>query len=190
MAIELFRFDDNGLKLSKPEILLVSEFNALIDLKRNVSKIDPKGTQLNRAFTEFAYIYLYCDWKSVYSEWNEADRKEAAIMDSKIPLEWLEDPKMIAAIQKYKKLQDSRVMRLLDASYKACDELELFYNSVDLQERDPQTGKPIFSHKDVVSSLAGLGKLVSSLDTLIYEVKKEQQKNSTNRGDVQPGMFD
>ena len=31
MAIELFKFDSDGIKLSKPEILLISEFKALIE---------------------------------------------------------------------------------------------------------------------------------------------------------------
>lgn len=190
MAVELFRFDNDGIKLSKAEIMLIPEFNALIDKKRNSTKKDPNGDGLDRAFKEFAFMYLFYDWKSMYSEYNEKDRHEAAILDSGIDVKWMTDPLFLNACEKYKKLQDSRVMRLLNSAYRACDELELFYNSVDLQERDPQTGKPIFSHKDVVGSIANLGKVVDGLDSLILQVKKEQQKNSTIRGDVTPGMFD
>ena len=190
MSIELFKFDSDGIKLSKPEILLISEFKTLIEPKRNVSKSDPKGTSMNRAFAEFTYIYLCYDWKSPYSEWSFEDRREAALLDSGVDESWLSDELFKLACEKYKKLQDSRVMRLLNSAYKACDELESFYNSVDLQERDPQNGKPIFSHKDLVSSVASLGKVVDGLDSLIYQVKKEQQKNVSVRGDVEPGMFD
>ena len=38
MAIELFRFDNDGIKLSKPEIMLTPEFNSLIDKNRNKTK--------------------------------------------------------------------------------------------------------------------------------------------------------
>jgi len=190
MAIELFKYDSDGIKLSKPEILLVSEFKALIDPKRNVNKADPKGVNSHRAFSEFTYIYLCYDWKSPYSEWSFEERQEAAMLDSGVKDEWLTDKLFLLACEKYKKLQDSRVMRLLNSAYKACDELELFYNSIDLQERDPQTGKPIFSHKDLVSSIASLGKVVDGLESLIFQVKREQQKNTSIRGDVEPGMFD
>lgn len=190
MAIELFRFDNDGIKLSKPEIMLTPEFNSLIDKNRNKTKSDPKGDRLERAFKEFAFMYLCYDWKSQYSEYNEKDRYDAALLDSGIESDWLTDTLFLNACDKYKKLQDSRVMRLLNSAYRACDELENFYNSVDLQERDPQTGKPIFSHKDVVGSIANLGKVVEGLDSLILQVKKEQQKSSVIRGDVTPGMFD
>lgn len=190
MAIELFRFNNNTIELYKPEVLLVKEFGDLLEPKRNKCKEDPKGEQALRAFNEFAYIYLVYDWKSPYSEMSERDRKEAAMYDSGLTEEQLKDPLFLMACEKYRKLQDSRIMRLLNAAYTACDELEHFYKTVDLQERDLVTGKPIIGHKDVSASVANLGKVVASLNLLVEQVKKEQQKNSDIRGDVTPGLFD
>ena len=64
--LDLFLYDNVtcNLKINEYEILLIKEFAALWDIERNKCKEDPKGTKRLRAWREFKYIWLFCDWKS------------------------------------------------------------------------------------------------------------------------------
>jgi hypothetical protein len=55
-------------------VLLIKEFAALMDNKRNVCKEDKKGELHLRAFREFTYIWLALDWGSFYCEYSEQER--------------------------------------------------------------------------------------------------------------------
>ena len=59
------------VELNVPELLLVDEFKALIDNKRNVCKEDKTGKQHLKAFKEFTYIWLALDWQSLYADYSE-----------------------------------------------------------------------------------------------------------------------
>jgi hypothetical protein len=52
-------------------LLLIKEFKDLLETKRNISKIDPKGLLKERAFRELSYIYLAIDWNSPYHSYDE-----------------------------------------------------------------------------------------------------------------------
>ncbi len=58
--MKFFLYDDANeqLILNKEMILLVNEFSVLLDEKRNKVK---KGEHKERAFKEFAYIFLFLD---------------------------------------------------------------------------------------------------------------------------------
>lgn len=58
---KIFQYDNDKcqVELSVPEILLVKEFAALLNSKRNICKQDKTGKLKLRAFREF-YIYLAC----------------------------------------------------------------------------------------------------------------------------------
>lgn len=170
--------------------MAIKEFGALLDRKRNKTKEDPKGLKLERAFRELTYIYLTCDWQSPYSEWSDQEKHDAAVLDSELTNTELEDTIFLEAKKKYLSLQDSRTMRLLNSAFRACDELQVFFHTVDLQERDPVTGKPIYSAKDVISSISSLGKVVAGLEELKLLVMKEREKESALRGSSSPGLFD
>jgi len=71
--LHIFQYNNaNGkVVLDEGEILLIREFAALMDDKRNICKQDPKGTEHLRAFREFTYIWLALDWKSFYKDYTE-----------------------------------------------------------------------------------------------------------------------
>ena len=65
-----------------------------------------------------------------------------------------------------------------------------YLNNVDLAERDPATGKPIFKSKDLIAEIKGCKDLISSLRELESQVKKGLATESTIRGNTEIGMFD
>ena len=176
--------------INKPDVMLIKEFKDLFDTERCKGvKGDSKGSLKFRAFRELAYIYLVYDWKTAYAEYSLEERKEAALLDSEIDPAWLEDPLFKRAVAKYQELQDSRILRLLNSAYKAVDELRLYFDTLDLSERD-QYGKPIFATKNVLSEIASLGKTVEGLQQLEYMVMKEKEKANALRGNTELGIFD
>ena len=189
--MNLFILDDNyKVTINKIEILLVPEFAALWEPVRNKSDRDKNGYNRLRAYSEFKYIYLAYDWESPYKGFTEQDRKNSAIEETGLTPNELSDPKLISAIQKYQKIQVTPQMRLLESAYRAVDELTLFYNTVDLQERD-EYNKHIVDSKKIVDSLGNLSKTVAGLESLELVVKRQKEANAKQvRGDVPLGTFD
>ena len=179
--MDVFVYDNNGLTLNRPEILLVKEFKVLFDRDKSKDK--------SKVFNEFKYIYLSTDWKTPYNAFSDDEKKEVALLDSDLKTSDI-DGDVIKAISKYKELQETHYTKILKSAYRAIDELRLYYDTLDLQERDQITQKPLVNHKDVVSSLQNLGKLVASIKELEHMVKTEQEESKALRGEVQPGLFD
>jgi len=188
--MELFIYENYNLQINKADVFLIKEFRELFDENRCKEKSDPKGLLKNRAIRELSYIYLVYDWKSPYSEYSESEKRDTALLDTNLTKEELSDSKFQAAITKYLEMQDTRVLKMLNSAYRAMDELRLYFETVDLQERDIMTGKPVYTAKNVVSEIAGLGKLVESIDNLKQRVMKEREKETDLRGGAEPGMFD
>lgn len=72
----------------------------------------------------------------------------------------------------------------------AVDKQIFYLENVDLQERDPNTGKPIFKSKDLIAEIKGCRDLISTLRELEIQVKRGLEVESNLRGDAQIGMFD
>lgn len=188
--MDYLKFNDNRVTLERDEILLVKEFANLIDAKRNKCDDDKKGTLGLRAIKELSFIYLNFDWKSPYSEFSEQERKEAALLDSDLTEKDLQDPIFIQAAEKYQLLQESRILKLLNAAYKSVDTLRIFFETVDLTEVDTMSGKPIYTAKDVISNIQNLGKMLEGLQQLELMVKKEREQTKALRGDAEKGLLD
>ena len=189
--MNLFILDDNSeITINKIEILLVPEFAALWQPIRNKSARDKNGYLRLRAFNEFKYIYLAYDWESPYKTQNEQDRQLSALEETGLTPDDLKDTKLQDAIKKYQKMQVTPQMRLLESAYRAVDELTLFYNTVDLQERD-EYNKHIVDSKKIVDSLGNLSKTVAGLESLELVVKRQKEANAKQvRGDVELGILD
>ena len=117
------------IELNIPEIILIDEFHALMDNKRNVCKEDPEGIQHLRAFREFTYIWLAIDWLSLYNDYSNQERHQEALRDSQLTEEEFNDPIFRAACRKYRELQNStRSIKLLQG--KVLEELKILTDQV------------------------------------------------------------
>jgi len=189
--MELFTINENYYPVvNKPDVFLIKEFKELFDENRCKGvKGDPNGKLKFRAFRELAYIYLMYDWKTPYSEYSQGERKEAALLDAEVDEKWLTDAAFLSAAKKYQDLQDSRILRLLNAAYKATDELRLYFDTLDMTREDAY-GKPVYQAKNIIAELSGLGKTVEGLQQLQFMVMKEREKQNSLRGDQTPGLLD
>lgn len=181
--------------LNDESILLIKEFAALLDDSRNKEKETKKNGKLckkrARAFKEFKFLFLFFDWSSPYFQYSEQDRHKEALADSGLTQEEYDDPIFRAACRKYDELQNASLdVRLLKAAMMAVENQIYYLEHVDLNERDPQTGKPVFKSKDLIAEIKGSKDIISGLRELEMQVKKGEETANNLRGDAEAGIFD
>lgn len=188
--IKVFQYNDRigRVELAVPEILLVTEFSELMKDDRNKCTEDTTGKLKLRAFREFTYIYLAIDWLSPYADFLSQEKHQLALKDSKLTVDEYNDPVFRAACRKYKEIQEStRSIRLLQAAQDTIDKFIDYFHNIDPEERDVQTGKPIFKVKDIMAEVSSLSKVLDELRTLESMVKKEIAEASSLRGGYEDG---
>lgn len=174
--------------LNGPDLLLIPEFKELMSTERNKCKLDPTGQEHLRAFREFQYIYLAIHWNSPYRDYPEQERHQEALKDAEITEEEFNNPEFRAACRKFRNLQESnRSMKMLNAAQNTVDKFVDYFNNIDVEERDPQTGKPIYKTKDVMSEISNLHKVHEELIILESAVKKEISEQTSIRGGAVDG---
>ena len=191
--MKFFEYDNvNGqLHLEEPSIFLIKELGDLLETKRNVSKNDKTGKKKELAFKELKYIYLFFDGKSPYFPFPEQERHREALKDSELTEEEFNDLLFREACKKYDQIQNSSLeMRLLKSSMMAVESQIYYLEHVDLNERDPATGKPIFKSKDLIAEIKGCKDLISGLRELEKQVKTGSDAEASFRGNAEVGMFD
>ena len=192
--MNVFTFNNqlNRVEINEPELLLIKEFSLLFGLERNKTKDDPTGVKKTKAFREFTYIWLMLDWKSPYSDFPEQVRHKEVLADSGLTQEEFDDPLFRAACRKYRELQESSItVKMFQAAQNTVIKFIDYFNSIDPQERDPVTGKPIFKVKDIMQEVKGLAEVNDNLKALELQVKKEQSGDGDDvLGDVRSGTFD
>lgn len=191
--MKFFLYDNvnDGIVLNDESILLIREFNALLEPSRNKSKEDKTGSKRLRAFKEFKYIYLFFDWNSPYFQYLEHDKHTEALLDSGLTEQEFEDSLFKEACKKYDEIQNSsKIGNLLKASYNTIDKITHYLNTLDLNERDDVTGKPIYKTKDVIMEIASASKLIDGIKLLEKGFKLEIEPENGLRGDKDPGLFD
>ena len=190
--LHIFTYNNaNGqVELNAPEILIIKEFASLMDNKRNVCKEDKTGEQHLRAFREFTYIWLAIDWGSFYCQDPEQVRHQSALKDSRLTEEEFADPVFRAACRKYRQLQESNLaIKSLEAARVTVNKFIDYFQTLDPQERDEQTGKPIYKVKDVMAEVSSLSKVLDELKALEDRAKREMQEQSQIRAGAVEGFL-
>jgi len=93
---------------------------------------------------------------------------------------------MRVAMEKYKELQRTPSMSLLDAAQRTVHNLTDYLESVDLNERD-KNNRPVYKPSDVTSALKAIGGIVDSLRVVTETVQKEISESGSLRGQRRKG---
>lgn len=191
--MKFFSFDENTRQIiiNDESILLTREFENLLEVNRNKCKEDKTGNKKLRAFKEFKYIYLALDWESPYFNLMERLKHETALADSLLTAEEFEDEIFRAACRKYEEIQNSNIsIRLLKSAMKSVESLIHYLENVDLSERNPADGKPVFKSKDLIAEIKGSKDVIVGLKELEKQVKKEMETSTGLRGNTEAGYYD
>ena len=85
--------------------------------------------------------------------------------------------------------ETSKIGSLLQSQLSLIERMRIYYDTMDFDERD-QNGKPIFKMKDIQGEVAAMAKTIEGIQALKELHKKEQEQETSLRGDHEAGMFD
>ena len=187
---KFFIYENYEIKLNTPNLLMIKEFERLMDKEFNKCEEDKTGERRLKAFKVFKYLYLIDDIDSPYREKTEDEKREYALFDCDMKIHDLENPVIQEAVKKYFILTNTRLSKLLKAAERSIDELTLHFDTVDYTTINDVTEKPNFAAKDGISNVSNLDKVVDNLKKLQIRVDEERKSESAMRGGVEKGMFD
>ena len=182
MIKELFKLDDEFLvEINKEWISTIPEFKKIITDDKG-SKGDTQARKKLHATKVFTFIYHYCDFQSQFSDFEEDARRDESLYNAGLTEEDVNTTVEIA-IDKYKKLQETRVLKLLAASNGAIDKLGQYFEDIDFSLMDA-SGKFVYDPKSIMASITNLDKVYGGLKDLESRVKKELKETARVRGDA------
>ena len=190
--LKLFLYDNEQqqVRMNEPDILLIKEFEDLWNNDRNKTKEDKTGQMKTRAYRELKYIYLAIDWRSPYNQYMAQEKHELALIDADLTQEEFDDSTFRAACRKYKELQETSIVgSLLQAQYNTIYKMKIYYDNIDLEEKK-EDGTRINKTKDILAEMASTAKALEGLKALEEMWRKEQEQESSIRGDLEPGFMD
>lgn len=190
MFINIFEFTGEELVLNKPQVLLIPEFKNVWNAEFNKTKADPENERHEVAMQVFTFLWLYADYRSDLQEMDEKNRKETALADSGLDPKIVEMEMVKMVINRYNKIQYTRVLRSLQVANNTMDKLLIFLDNLNLDERD-EHGKLVHSTSNVMKQIADIGKTTAGIEELEYMTKKEADSKAALRGeDTEEGLFD
>ena len=193
--MKIFSIQDGNIVLEREEVALVKEFNNL--LRRVIPcEGDPKGNLKLRAFQEFNYIYQVLDYNSFPNKrgLTEEDAHLWAINNAGLPNDWIADPIVLKAMEKYEELIQSpsrdlcrELLITLNNSYrivrKIRDMIDLKLKSNEITNEDLDI---LISYQNKLLAIAD--KLPNTITTLkevekLIEYEEDNSKQIARGGD-------
>jgi hypothetical protein len=171
--MKIFELKDNQVVID-PEILTIPEFHTVWEADKTKGK--------EKAFQNFTYIYHTSDYASPYANY-PADKREEAVRHDLIPdKKWKPAPYTLAAIDKYRQLSITPMMRLLAAAQAKVDQLADYLEGTGVTD---ETIKPILEIFNKLSlSVTNFGKLSEAV------TKEQKQSNTKRRGEKSTSLFE
>jgi hypothetical protein len=162
-----YLFEIQG-KIVQPtiEVLLIEPFKTIWE-----------NNEKEQSLKLFAYLEFFNSKQKTnpYKGYSAELRQRRLIEDLRLTKAEIEDPLIIQANEKIEILQKeaSVTYSLYTSALKAKDELENFFNTLNMQDVNLKTGAPIYKPKEITSSLLELEKVIASLSALGKKVEEE-----------------
>lgn len=152
-----------------PEALVIKEFKVVWDRDRTKKK--------DRALKELAYIYHSTDYQSIYRNYHIDTREGKIILDIIDDRQWSPDDEVNEAKNKYRELQTTLSMQLLNDVELGLTKLRDYFRDIEFDDDDNGT-----QAKNFITNVKSMGDLVKGMKTLKDEVEKELTDNMQLRG--------
>jgi len=169
----LLSLNNEALNIS-PEALVVVEFNRI--WKKDKSK------EKNHALKELAYIYHTTDYQSIYRNYHPDMREEKIKLDIFGDRKWSPDVDIIKAQDKYRELQTTLSMEILNDIEFGLDKLRMYFRNAEFE--DDENGA---AAKNFIANVKAMGDLIKGIKSLREEVEKELTDQMQLRGGSQIG---
>ena len=214
--IKFFELDKyRVVDLNKEWISTIKEFKKILTRDKG-SKGDVDGRKKLQAIREFTFIYHYCDYASKFGNFSEEDKLSQCIANADLPedFNYTKDDDLVAAISKYKQLQETPALKLLHelkeglhSSHRVIRKMRLHLEQelanldlkdINQEEEIEEDGKskkkkvdPITKIATALENLINISNKISpaidSVDDLVEKVKKELGDTTNLRGNREKG---
>jgi hypothetical protein len=180
--MNLFELGKGNTVIIKPATLLIKEFKDIVQRDSDSKKPE--------AIKELAYVYFTADYKSVYLSYASDERESVIIEDIfGTKSKWTPDEVVKRAVDKYRKLQETPSIRLVQSAHEAIEELINYYKAVDSAATD-RMGRFKYDMTKVTKSIGDLSKVAESLDKLEIKIKRELQESVKARGGELSSLYE
>lgn len=164
-----------------PDILAIPVFAEIWDSDKTKNKA--------KAMKGITYVYMMADFNSPYAVF-PVSKREAEVRKDVLGAEDAKVEKvLIEGIKKYKSFQETPSMYLLEKTKTAIYKMADYFETVNFNQMD-DTGRPVYTAKDVAANLEKIGKIIESYDKVEEKVKKEVKSESRIRGGGTEGTYE
>jgi hypothetical protein len=164
----LLELNNNVLTIN-PEALVIQEFHNI--WKRDKTKAKERGLK------ELAYVYHTTDYQSIYRNYHPDIRESKIRLDIFNDKDWKPDTLIILAQDKYKSLQTTLSMEILDDAEIGLNKLRNYFRDIVFDDDDNGT-----QAKNFIANVKALGDMVKGIKSLRDEVEKEITDKMQLRG--------
>lgn len=177
---------ENNIAKPNTETLLISPFKEI--WVRDSSK------DKSVAISEFTFIELFTSKKksNPYSGYNDSEREEKLKQLLKFKSDWKPDKLIKEAINKLIEfhIEASPSYQYYIDNLEAAEKTRRFLKDIDLAEKNPKTGNPLYKPKDVTSAIADSERVIQTLHTLKERVEQELFESVKVRGGKTVNYFE
>ena len=156
-----------------PECLCISPFSELW----NADKTKAKSVAIN----QIKYVWFYTDYASPYFQQPELTRSKMIITDVVKDKDFKVTSDILACINKYKELNYTPAIKMLEAANVLTGKMEAYFKEVDLATVDVKKVTEIFSN---------MPKYIESLKSAEKKCMEELSDGIKVRGNAKLGLFE
>lgn len=167
--VDIFEINENQKLNVTAQALLIPEIKEIWDRDKDIKK--------SVAIQELSYVEFMTSPRkhNPYREFKGDEKKKQVIKDLiKIP-DWKPDEivnKVILIIENFYE-KGSQSYRYFLSVKKAIQNMEDFFNNVDLEEKNFKTGNPLYKPSDITRALNDVEKILQSFKSLEKRVQEE-----------------
>lgn len=178
--MRLFKYEGHRVVIS-PEALILKPFKRIWERDKSEDK--------NKALSELAFIYFYCDPRSEYMIIiDEETRMEEIKKGEGLRESWTPDKVINEAMELYKKLTVTASAGLLDDARFAINNIRKQLRTLSFEEVDPS--KMPKAIKDAADALTKVPELIKALQAAEKSLNAEILDSSRMRGQGEKKVFE
>lgn len=152
-----------------------------------------KSKDKNNALEEFAYMEFMSSVRTTnpFRQYGEG-RKEEEIIKNVITQEnWKPDDLVKEGIKKIVQMQKdgSTTYNYYMSAKKAIENLQNFFQTVDVTELNPKTGALLYKPRDITSAINDVEKNLANLKAVEIKVEQELYETSKKKADKEVSFF-
>ncbi len=156
-------------------------------------RVERENKNKKNALEEFAYIEFLTSRKRSNPFRQYPDIKKEGIIRKSIITQkaWNPDKLVVKAIEYLYNLQKnaSTIFLYYESAKKAIDHLSDFVSHMNLSEKNPKTGAPIYKPIDLSKAIADTDKVASNFTKLEEKMDKQLSDNVKNRSNKEVSPF-